>query len=137
MADRTGIWTGWPRSIPRGVGVINLLTTYEQPSIVERAFNRTERRRAGGTRYDKLAITYRAGIVLTLTVERLKPTHPNLTEHHKTPSATAKTVEAPEPRDWSQSLRLRRSGRDRDVPPMAAASHLHRGYTFGVGFPRF
>jgi hypothetical protein len=39
---------------------------------VERAFNKAEHWRAVATRYDKLAITYRAGVVLALIVEWLQ-----------------------------------------------------------------
>ena len=41
-------------------------------NVVERAFNKAKHWRGVATRYDKLACTYRAGIVMALTVERLK-----------------------------------------------------------------
>lgn len=41
-------------------------------NVVERAFNKAEHWRGIATRYDKLACTYRAGIVVAPTVEWLK-----------------------------------------------------------------
>lgn len=41
-------------------------------NVVERAFNKAEHWRAVATRYDKLALTYRAGFTVALIVERLK-----------------------------------------------------------------
>ncbi|WP_438944106.1 IS5 family transposase, partial [Nocardia blacklockiae] len=38
--------------------------TYKRRNVIERAFNRAKHWRAVATRYDKLAITYRAGFVL-------------------------------------------------------------------------
>ncbi len=46
--------------------------TYRRRNVVERAFNKAKRWRAIATRYDKLALTYRAGLVLALIVEWLK-----------------------------------------------------------------
>lgn len=46
--------------------------TYKRRNVIERAFNRAKHWRAVATRYDKLAITYRAGFVLALVVEWLK-----------------------------------------------------------------
>ncbi|WP_442943847.1 hypothetical protein [Nocardia sp. NBC_00508] len=46
--------------------------TYKRRNVVERAFNKAKHWRAVATRYDKLAITYRAGFVLALIVEWLK-----------------------------------------------------------------
>ncbi|MGV9823846.1 IS5 family transposase [Nocardia xishanensis] len=46
--------------------------TYKRRNVIERAFNRAKHWRAVATRYDKLAITYRAGFVLALIVEWLK-----------------------------------------------------------------
>ncbi|MEU0507052.1 transposase [Nocardia sp. NPDC005998] len=46
--------------------------TYKRRNVAERAFNRGEHWRAVAARYDKLAITYRAGFVLALIVEWLK-----------------------------------------------------------------
>ncbi|MDR7172626.1 transposase [Nocardia kruczakiae] len=40
--------------------------------MAERAFNKAEHWRAVATRYDKLALTYRAGFTLALIVEWLK-----------------------------------------------------------------
>ncbi len=45
---------------------------YKRRNVIERAFNRAKHWRAVATRYDKLAITYRAGVVLALVVEWLK-----------------------------------------------------------------
>ncbi len=45
---------------------------YKRRNVIERAFNRAKHWRAVATRYDKLAITYRAGFVLALVVEWLK-----------------------------------------------------------------
>ncbi len=45
---------------------------YKRRNVIERAFNRAKHWRAVATRYDKLAITYRAGFVLALIVEWLK-----------------------------------------------------------------
>ncbi|MRH90849.1 IS5 family transposase [Nocardia sp. SYP-A9097] len=46
--------------------------TYKRRNVIERAFNKVKHWRAVATRYDKLAITYRAGFVLTLIVGWLK-----------------------------------------------------------------
>jgi transposase len=46
--------------------------SYKGRNVVERAFNKAKQWRAIATRYDKLAITYRAGFVLALCVEWLK-----------------------------------------------------------------
>lgn len=46
--------------------------TYKRRNVIERAFNKAKHWRAVATRYDKLAITYRAGFVLALIVEWLK-----------------------------------------------------------------
>lgn len=46
--------------------------TYKRRNVIERAFNRAKHWRAVATRFDKLAITYRAGFVLALIVEWLK-----------------------------------------------------------------
>lgn len=46
--------------------------SYKGRNVVERAFNKAKRWRAIATRYDKLAIVYRAGFVLTGIVEWLK-----------------------------------------------------------------
>jgi transposase len=45
---------------------------YKRRNVVERAFNKAKHWRAVATRYDKLALTYRAGFVLALVVEWLK-----------------------------------------------------------------
>ncbi|MFF0637957.1 IS5 family transposase [Nocardia sp. NPDC004151] len=45
---------------------------YKRRNVIERAFNKAKHWRAVTTRYDKLAITYRAGFVLALIVEWLK-----------------------------------------------------------------
>lgn len=45
---------------------------YKRRNVVERAFNKAKQWRAVATRYDKLAVTYRAGLVLALVVEWLK-----------------------------------------------------------------
>lgn len=45
---------------------------YKRRNVIERAFNKAKHWRAVATRYDKLAITYRAGFVLALIVEWLK-----------------------------------------------------------------
>jgi transposase len=45
---------------------------YKGRNVVERAFNKAKQWRAVATRYDKLALTYRAGVVLALVVEWLK-----------------------------------------------------------------
>ncbi|MGX1804577.1 hypothetical protein ACWIGI_02580 [Nocardia sp. NPDC055321] len=45
---------------------------YKRRNVIERAFNRAKHWRAVATRYDKLAIIYRAGFVLVLIVEWLK-----------------------------------------------------------------
>ncbi|MFF0547251.1 IS5 family transposase [Nocardia thailandica] len=45
---------------------------YKGRNVVERAFNKAKHWRGVATRYDKLACTYRAGIVMALTVEWLK-----------------------------------------------------------------
>lgn len=45
---------------------------YKRRNVIERAFNRAKHWRAVATRFDKLAITYRAGFVLALMVEWLK-----------------------------------------------------------------
>lgn len=46
--------------------------TYKRRNVIERAFNKAKHWRAVATRYDKLAITYRAGVVLALIIEWLK-----------------------------------------------------------------
>lgn len=46
--------------------------SYKGRNVVERAFNKAKRWRAIATRYDKLAVVYRAGFVLTGIVEWLK-----------------------------------------------------------------
>lgn len=46
--------------------------SYKGRNVVERAFNKAKQWRAVATRYDKLAITYRAGFVLAGVVEWLK-----------------------------------------------------------------
>ncbi len=45
---------------------------YKGRNVVERAFNKAKHWRGVATRYDKLACTYRAGIVMAITVEWLK-----------------------------------------------------------------
>ncbi|MGF0316475.1 IS5 family transposase [Nocardia fluminea] len=45
---------------------------YRGRNVVERAFNKAKHWRGVATRYDKLACTYRAGIVMALMVEWLK-----------------------------------------------------------------
>lgn len=45
---------------------------YRGRNVVERAFNKAKRWRAIATRYDKLALVYRAGFLLTGIVEWLK-----------------------------------------------------------------
>ncbi|MCX4098510.1 IS5 family transposase [Nocardia sp. alder85J] len=45
---------------------------YKGRNVVERAFNKAKQWRAVATRYDKLALTYRAGVVMALVVEWLK-----------------------------------------------------------------
>ncbi|UGT60388.1 transposase [Nocardia asteroides] len=46
--------------------------TYKPRNVVERAFNRAEHWRAVATRFDKLAHTYHAGVVLALIIEWLR-----------------------------------------------------------------
>ncbi|MEV6391278.1 transposase [Nocardia xishanensis] len=46
--------------------------TYKRRNVIERAFNKAKQWRAIATRYDKLALTYRAGFVLALVVEWLE-----------------------------------------------------------------
>lgn len=46
--------------------------TYKRRNVIERAFNKAKHWRAVATRYDKLAITYRGGVVLALIIEWLK-----------------------------------------------------------------
>jgi transposase len=46
--------------------------TYKRRNVIERAFNKAKHWRAVATRYDKSAITYRAGVVLALIIEWLK-----------------------------------------------------------------
>jgi transposase len=46
--------------------------SYKGRNVVERAFNKAKQRRTVATRYDKLALTYRAGFMLTGIVEWLK-----------------------------------------------------------------
>ncbi|WP_443093782.1 transposase [Nocardia uniformis] len=46
--------------------------TYKRRNVIERAFNKVKHWRAVATRYDKLAVTYRAGFVLALIVGWLK-----------------------------------------------------------------
>ncbi len=45
---------------------------YKGRNVVERAFNKAKHWRGVATRYDKLASTYRAGVVMALAVEWLK-----------------------------------------------------------------
>ncbi|MFI6040917.1 IS5 family transposase [Nocardia sp. NPDC051321] len=45
---------------------------YKGRNVVERAFNKAKHWRGVATRYDKLAMTYRAGFVMALAVEWLK-----------------------------------------------------------------
>ncbi|MFD4431786.1 transposase [Nocardia sp. NPDC058497] len=45
---------------------------YKGRNIVERAFNKVNHWRGVATRYDKLAATYHAGLVMALAVEWLK-----------------------------------------------------------------
>lgn len=45
---------------------------YKQRNVVERSFNLTKQWRGLATRYDKHAITYRAGIVLSAVITWLK-----------------------------------------------------------------
>jgi transposase len=45
---------------------------YKRRNVIERAFNKAKHWRAVATRYDKLAITYRAGVVLALILEWLR-----------------------------------------------------------------
>lgn len=45
---------------------------YKDRNVVERAFNKAKRWRAIATRYDKLAIVYRANYILAAAVEWLK-----------------------------------------------------------------
>lgn len=45
---------------------------YKGRNVVERAFNKAKHWRGVATRYDKLALTYRAGFVMALIVEWLK-----------------------------------------------------------------
>lgn len=47
-------------------------TAYKRRNVIERAFNRAKHWRGVATRYDKLALTYRAGLVMALAVEWLK-----------------------------------------------------------------
>lgn len=47
-------------------------TAYKGRNVVERAFNKAKHWRGVATRYDKLALTYRAGFVMALAVEWLK-----------------------------------------------------------------
>lgn len=46
--------------------------TYRRRNVVERAFNKAKHWRGVATRYDKLALTYRAGFTMALAVEWLK-----------------------------------------------------------------
>ncbi|RZL70553.1 MAG: IS5/IS1182 family transposase, partial [Rhodococcus sp. (in: high G+C Gram-positive bacteria)] len=46
--------------------------SYKGRNVVERAFNKAKQWRAVATRYDKLALTYRAGFLLAGIVEWLK-----------------------------------------------------------------
>ncbi|WP_433665196.1 IS5 family transposase [Nocardia sp. CA-128927] len=46
--------------------------TYKRRNVIERAFNKAKQWRAIATRYDKLALTYRAGFALALVIEWLK-----------------------------------------------------------------
>ncbi|WP_438944304.1 transposase, partial [Nocardia nova] len=55
---------GWPPGFDK--------VEYKRRNVVERAFNKAEHWRAVATRYDKLALTYRAGFTLALIVEWLK-----------------------------------------------------------------
>ncbi|MGV9666268.1 IS5 family transposase [Nocardia niigatensis] len=45
---------------------------YKRRNVIERAFNKAKQWRAVATRYDKLALNYRAGVVLALVIEWLK-----------------------------------------------------------------
>ncbi|MGV9540185.1 transposase [Nocardia beijingensis] len=47
-------------------------TAYQRRHMVERAFNKIKQWRAITTRYDKLALTYRAGLLLALIIEWLR-----------------------------------------------------------------
>ncbi len=47
-------------------------TTYKRRNVVERAFNKIKQWRAIATRYDKLALAYRAGLLLALIIEWLR-----------------------------------------------------------------
>lgn len=46
--------------------------TYTRRNVIERAFSKAKHWRAVATRFDKLAVTYRAGFVLALIIEWLK-----------------------------------------------------------------
>lgn len=46
--------------------------SYKGRNVVERAFNKAKQYRGVATRYDKLALTYRAGFVLAGIVEWLR-----------------------------------------------------------------
>lgn len=47
-------------------------TAYRRRNVVERAFNKIKQWRAIATRYDKLALAYRAGLLLALIIEWLR-----------------------------------------------------------------
>ncbi|MFI2477053.1 IS5 family transposase [Nocardia xishanensis] len=47
-------------------------TAYKRRNVIERAFNRIKQWRAIATRYDKLALAYRAGLLLALIIEWLR-----------------------------------------------------------------
>jgi transposase len=61
---RRGRAGGWPTSFDS--------SGYKGRNVVERAFDKAKHWRGVATRYDKLALTYRAGFVMGLTVEWLK-----------------------------------------------------------------
>lgn len=46
--------------------------TYTRRNVIERAFNKAKHWRAAAARFDKLALTYRTGVVLALIIEWLK-----------------------------------------------------------------
>ncbi|WP_330230395.1 IS5 family transposase [Nocardia sp. NBC_00508] len=61
---RRGSFGGRPPELDR--------TAYERRNVIERAFNKTKQWRAIATRYDKLALAYRAGLLLALVIEWLR-----------------------------------------------------------------
>lgn len=69
---------GWPPGFDK--------VEYTRRNVVERAFDKAEHWRAVATRYDKLALTYRAGFTRALIVEWL--TSSGDTTSSRCPAAT-------------------------------------------------